>query len=92
VGRVALANGHIAKGYLSNQRREFLVEMEILAGGRVIGHVTADRFNRAARTRGLSRSGMCGFWVDLRDFAPAAEYRFRARGTDYELPGSPLVP
>lgn len=92
VGRVALADGHIAKGYLCNQRREFLAEMEILAGGRVIGCIKADRFNRASRTRGFSRSGLCGFWIDLRDYEPAAEYRFRARGTEYELPGSPLVP
>jgi hypothetical protein len=90
-GRVALAHGHTAQGFLCNQRREFIVELEIVAGDRVIGRVKADRFNHAAKSRGLSRSGMCGFRIDLGKYEGAAEYRFRARGTDYELPGSPLV-
>ncbi|MBV9993338.1 MAG: sulfotransferase family 2 domain-containing protein [Alphaproteobacteria bacterium] len=92
IGRVALTGGGIAKGYLCHRQREFIVEMEILADGRVAGCVKAERFNRAAKARGLSRSGMCGFWIDLGDYAPAEEYRFRARGTEYELPGSPLLP
>lgn len=92
IGQVLL-NGSTAEGWLCNKAREFIAEVDIFCDGERIGSAPADRLRKRPKDKGHSRTGVCGFEVDLAALAPAlpsAQFTFRARGSDYELHGSPL--
>lgn len=69
------------------------VDVEIVAGGRVLSTVRADRFRRDLAEAGIG-GGEYGFVYDLAGGALAPgdnEIRVRVAGTRFELPGSPAV-
>jgi Sulfotransferase family len=97
-GRVRMNRNGVATGWLCNTMREFIAEVEVLADGRSLGFVKADRYSQDAKDTKFSRSGVCGFRVDVQTLDPAglalshsAKFTFRARGTDYQLEGSPAT-
>jgi hypothetical protein len=91
LGEVQL-EGEMIAGWLSNLAKEFIAEVEVLRDDKCIAVVNADRYVETAKTRGHSRSGVCGFRVPLRRLAvaPGQSLTFRARNSDFELKGSPL--
>ncbi|HEY4113867.1 MAG TPA: sulfotransferase family 2 domain-containing protein [Rhizomicrobium sp.] len=92
IGRVAVAD-HRATGWLCNKAREFIAAVDIVCEGRTIASIPADRYRMRPRDRGFSRSGICGFEIDLRTLAglhAGSKLTFRAHGSNYELVGSPV--
>jgi hypothetical protein len=92
IGRVLL-NGSKAEGWLCNKAREFIAEVDIFCDGQRIGAAPADRFRKRPKEKGHSRTGVCGFEVNLETFAAVrsgAQLSFRAHDSDYELFGSPI--
>ena len=92
-----LAPGGRLVGYAVHRDVEAILELEIHAGGRLVGRVRADRYRRWLKASGRSRSGVAGFEVPLRRLMLAAGRPFlpatasvRIAGTDIELPGSPV--
>ncbi len=92
IGQVVV-DGSNAAGWLCNKAREFIAEVDICQNGQRVGSVKADRYRKRPKDKGHSRTGVCGFEVDLAPFAaaqPGAQFSFRAHGSDYELFGSPV--
>jgi hypothetical protein len=95
VGQVNLRDGSTAAGFLFNDKREYIANVEISSGGQTLAVITADQYREGTRARG-SRTGVCGFRVDLNGILPAGRksgalrLAFRAQGSDYELHGSPV--
>lgn len=94
-GEVSLERDVVA-GWLCNAGREFICNVEIWRGSQRIGTVTADQYLATAKEHGYSRSGVCGFRVNLPELARAAKIQrgdalsFKAERSDYELEGSPV--
>ena len=97
-GGVQLTPNGAAVGWLCNVAREFIAEVEVLRDGQPPLFVKADRYRQVRKEKGNSRSGVCGFRIDLRALnrsgaaaAKPEKISFRARGSDYELHGSPIL-
>lgn len=92
IGQVVL-DGSKAAGWLCNKAREFIAELDIFCDGQRLASMPADRYRQRPKDKGHSRTGVCGFEVDLATFEtvrPGAQFSFRAHGSDYELVGSPV--
>lgn len=96
-GRVRLAEGGTLVGFAVHRRIETILEVEILADGKVIDRVPADRHRPYLRTLRLARSGVGGFVVPLRrgparwlKLAGRTRLTVRIAGTGVELAGSPI--
>lgn len=98
VGRVRLTKDGRLVGFAVNRVVEALLDVEVLAGDRVVARVTADRHLAYLRTLGLARSGVGGFEVRL-GRGPARWLRLggarrltvRIAGVGVELAGSPVA-
>jgi hypothetical protein len=92
MGRVRPVDS-VAVGWLVNTAREFICEVDVLQNGEPVATVTADLYRDKLKEEGRSRSGICGFRIALDAFrrgSGSSTFTFRARGSNYELPGSPL--
>jgi hypothetical protein len=91
-GAVRCSEG-VATGWLCNTMEEFIAEVEVAQDGVVLTRAKADRYRPNLKKKGVSRSGVCGFRIDLRPHVSAGSRHavsFKAAGSDYELSGSPL--
>ena len=93
LGHVVLQERGVLAGWLCNTAREFIAQVDILDGARKVASLRADRFSRFAKEKGYSRSGFCGFRLDLSEFslstAEAGRLRVVAKDSGYELSRSP---
>jgi hypothetical protein len=92
VGRVRF-NGTQASGWLVNRAREFIPEIAVFHNSNLTTTLKADKYRSRPMERGYSRSGICGFGLSLQSIPSLQSgdtVSFRAKGTDYELLGSPL--
>jgi hypothetical protein len=86
--------GDRAAGWLCNKACEFVAAVEVVCEGEILATIPADRYRQRPKDKGHSRTGVCGFEVDLQAIGaarPGAMLSFRARHSNYELSGSPLV-
>lgn len=96
-GRVRLTAGGTLVGFAVNRRIETILEVEVLADGRPVERVLADRHRPYLRSLRLARSGVGGFAVPLGrgparwlKLGAASRLTIRVAGTDIELAGSPI--
>jgi hypothetical protein len=93
IGRVGVADGR-ATGWLCNRAREFIAWVDVVHEGQVVNSAPADRYRKGVKDAGHSRTGICGFEIDLQSIAGVGlgtKLTFRAHGSDYELVGSPVL-
>jgi hypothetical protein len=99
LGRVVRKQTGELVGWLCNTAREFIAEVEVLdRERRSVASIPADLYHEGAKRRGYSRSGFCGFRIDLRALGDAPprsgageSLRITAKDSGYELVGSPLA-
>ena len=88
--------GNTITGWLSNAGHEFIANVEIWRGDDRIETIAADRYLASAKEQAHSRTGVCGFRVEVSELAEAANLQrgdrlaFKAERDDYELEGSPV--
>lgn len=86
----------VITGWLSNTGREFIACAEIFHEGKCLKMVAADLYLASAREQGHSRTGVCGFRIELAELQRAARLQrgdsliVKAERSDYELEGSPI--
>lgn len=97
-GKVRLKPDGMAIGWLCNDARESIAEVEVLRNGEHAALIKADLYRGHLKTSGHSRSGVCGFQMNLQDLpssglsrATPEKISFRVAGSDFELKGSPIL-